>query len=291
MTLSGTYQIALFFGVAADFLFIRSSDMLTPSYFYGNLLGEIDTADLNADGLLDLVVSNHMIPGSPGNPSILVFFNRGSERLFENSTGIFCSDFTSIVIGDFNRDGKEDDFGLCTTYGIVAIYTSVNYSSNDYPYYYPYNYPASSTYNSIYGQPLSLIKGIFNDDEFEDLAVVSSEKNTLQILLAYGDGTFVQQTYPTANHPTAVVRINFNDDLIDDLAVLSCNQTVSVFLGASIGIFDRNYFSFDTTVGVADRCLLSFKVADLNKDDKDDLIILNGETNRINVFMGTNCDE
>ena len=291
VTLYGVYKIALFYGVAADVPFIRSPDMLTPSYSYGNLLGAIETADLNADGLFDLVVSNHAIVGPSSNPSVLVFFNVGSGRPFENSTGIFCPEFNSIVVGDWNRDGKQDDLSLCTIYDTVDTYMSVNYSSNNYPYHYPYNFPPSSTYNQIYGQSLSLIKGRFNDDEFEDLALISPGTNTLRILLAYGDGSFIQQTYPTANHSISVVRINFNHDQIDDLAVLSCNQTVSVFLGTSFGIFDRNYLSFDTNVGYAGQCNLLFKAADLNQDNKDDLIIINGDTNYISVFLGANCDE
>ena len=100
-------------------------------------------------------------------------------------------------------------------------------------------------HNSIYilhGQALSLTKGRFNDDELEDLALIFPETDTLQILLAYGDGKFTQEIYPTASHPTSVTRINFNNDQIDDLAVLSCNRTVTVFLGTPSGFLDQKLF-------------------------------------------------
>jgi hypothetical protein len=73
--------------------------------------------------------------------------------------------------------------------------------------------------------------------------------------------------------------------------VLSCNGTVSVFLGTSVGLFNRNYLSFNTSEGSSEQCTQSLGVADLNRDEKDDLVFLNTGVHSAGVLLVASCDE
>ncbi len=281
--LSETNKVVIFYGVANNLLFNLSHNTLTDHISFTNIRGTVEVADLNADGLIDLVVCNQMIPGLWNMAPIVVILNLGGEHQFEvKSLFQIYSDYALITIGDFDNDGKKNDICACRTEGIVYILKQINYRTGD---------PLGFEVNYMYGQLSSLTKGRFNDDEFEDIAVISSDTDTLQILLAYEDAIFTQQIYRTENHPTSVTRINFNNDRIDDLAVLTCNRTVTVFLGTPIGIFDRNYLSFDTNNRKSDQCAHSLKVADLNRDGRDDLVFIDTGTQSIGVLLGAHCHE
>jgi hypothetical protein len=217
--LSKTNEIAIFYGVATNVLFNLSPNMLTDHISFNNMLGAVEVADLNVDGLIDLVVCNQMTTNLPSVAPSLVIFNRGGEHQFEvKSLFQLFSNYVLMTIGDFDNDGEKNNICACQTNGIVHFLGQINYYTR-YPRFVE---------KYIHERPSSLTKGRFNDDEFEDLAVISPNINSLQILLAYGNGKFTQQIYSTANYPTSVTRINFNNDQIDDLAVLTCNRTVTV---------------------------------------------------------------
>jgi hypothetical protein len=143
----------------------------------------------------------------------------------------------------------------------------------------------------MHAKPSILVKGKFNDDEFDDMALVSSQSDTLQVLLSYNGRGFIQQIYLAYSYPMSIARIDFNNDTIDDLAILSCNGTVTVFLGTKFGMFDRNYLSFEMNTSRSGKCSQSLKVADLNQDGKDDLVFIDSEINSIRVLLGTRCNE
>ena len=245
------------------------------------MLGAIEAADLNNDGLIDLAVCNQAISGSMDLAPFFIFLNLGHSNQFAtNHLFDLFSGYISVVIGDFDNDGRKNDIAACTDGSVLNVFQSVDYTRPyvwDYRVYFPF------------GRSSSLIEGKFNADEFADLAFISSDTDTLQVLLGYEDGTFMQQIYPTISNPTAVARINFNNDQIDDLAVINCNRTLSVFLGTSIGLFDRNYLSFETGYGNNTQCAHSLKVADLNQDGRDDLILIDAETQSVGIILGKNC--
>ena len=233
--------------------------------------------------LIDLTVCNQARRGTSTSlrAPLGVFLNTGDDRQFKKidfMSGMFNC-YTLIAIGDFDGDGKQSDLSVYQDAGILYFVKSVDYYTE---------YPISSI-NDLHGQASSLTKGKFNDDELDDFALIFPLTDTLQILLAYGDRTFTQEIYPTASHPMSVTRINFNNDQIDDLAVLSGNGTVTVFLGTPSGFFNRHYLSFKPHEQNSSQCANSLKVADLNRDGKDDLVFIDTETHSIGVFLGSNC--
>jgi hypothetical protein len=283
VSLSERNRVAIFYGNATNDLFILSPKMLLNNVYSDTILGAIETSDLNDDGRIDLAVCNQATRGTAWRASLGVFLNTGDNRQFQINYKLsqWSECYMLIAIGDFDSDGKQNDISVFDNPDYLRFVQSIDYNIG---------YPDTSR-NTLYGQPSSLTKGRFNDDELDDVALVFPQTDTLQILLAYGDGSFTQEIYPTASHPMSVTRINFNNDQIDDLAVLSCNRTVSVFLGTPSGFLNRNYLSFEPHERNSNRCADSLKVADLNRDGRDDLVFIDAETHSIGVLLGASCYE
>ncbi|CAF1274647.1 unnamed protein product [Adineta steineri] len=224
----------------------------------------IEASDLDGDGLTDIVIGIHR-PQFPDMNSkrLFILLNHGDGRSYSiyemPHKAIF--NVESIVIGDFNNDGKANDIGACSYKSIVSTFSTIQYDNHPYAGY-------KKVDNRIFGKPQSIIRGRFNDDKFDDLALVSPQTDTLHVLLAYGDGnrTFTQQIYHSPHNPVSVAAINFNNDPIDDLAVLSCNQTIRMYLGTKNGIFHENDISFYVGENSTNECYRSLRSADLNQD-------------------------
>jgi hypothetical protein len=227
------------------------------------------------------------VPGTQDHGVMSVFFNTGDDRQFEWNSDM--SGFSSChILAIENLDNDKNQFKMIFYIYLIVLNTPMLliFASSDY---HMMEF-SMNTYN-MHGLVSSMTRGRFNDDEFEDLALIFPEIDTLQILLSNEYREFAQEVYFTATHPTSIIRINFNNDQIDDLAVLTCNRTVIVFLGTPIGLFDRNYLSFETNNRKSDQCAHSLKVADLNRDGRDDLVFIDTGTQSINVLMGASCYE
>ena len=285
VSLYGTSEVAIFYGIATNDMFIRSPVTLTA--LSSVRLGDIKTFDFNYDGLIDLAICSSFMSGTQTDGLMSVFYNTGDDRQFEwnsyLSTSFRCHIFD---IAKLDNDEKQRK----TIFYIYFIFEDTSllviFATTDY-----------SMIGSII-QPIdldrfvsSMTKGRFNDDEFEDLALIFPETDTLQIVLSNEGKIFTQEIYFTAPHPTSVIRINFNNDLIDDLAVLTCNRTVTIFLGTSSGFMDQKYLSFVPNKRTSTQCAHSLKAADLNGDGRDDLVFIDAETHSIGVLLSTNCYE
>jgi hypothetical protein len=188
----------------------------------------VATADLNGDGIPDLVVANY------GTNTIGYMQGVGDGTFLPPVTTVVGSNPAAIVVADFNGDGKLDL--------AVANYTSNNVSillGNGNGTFQP-------AMNFAVGNgPISLAAGTLKGSGTPiDLVVVNESDNTISVLLGKGDGTFPQiagpfatQT-PAGGNPTGVVIGDFNKDGVLDLAVADLQaQQVSVFLGKGDGTF------------------------------------------------------
>ena len=174
----------------------------------GSYPASLAVGDLNGDGKLDLAVSNSAEPPQPGSVSILLGNGDGTfQPQVEYAVG---EQYTSIVMADFNSDGKLDLAVLSPRSSNISILLGKGDGA----------FLPAVTYE-VGGIPQSLAVGDFNGDGKPDLAVGNTGNNTeLLILLGTGDGAFDPgMTYSLDTGSQWIAVADFNGDGKLDLAV------------------------------------------------------------------------
>jgi len=175
---------------------------------YQSFATSMVVGDFNADGKQDLVVV--------GAGNLQYFRGHDVTILMGNGDGgfEFPKDFTvgdgtgeSVVVGDFNRDGKQD---LAVAYW--SGFVSILMGNGDGTF--------SSGQNVTTGEESeSVVVGDFNGDGKQDVAVANFRSGSVSILLGNGDGSFGAATNLAVTNPYSVVVGDFNRDGKQDLAV------------------------------------------------------------------------
>jgi hypothetical protein len=200
------------------------------NYAVGTRPGFVALADFNQDGKLDLAVANFGPFGSPSNVTILIGKGDGTFQPAVNyPAGVGPN---SLVVGDFNRDGKLDLAVVNhTSVGTVNILLG----NGDGTF--------QAAVNHLVGSFPSFVTSVdFNQDGKLDLAVTDSKGANL--LLGNGNGTFQNiADYPAGGAPQIVpwhlAAGDFNGDGAPDLAVVDSgvsSTTVSVLLNTGVTV-------------------------------------------------------
>jgi hypothetical protein len=219
--------------------------------------------DFNGDGNLDLAVSNIAYPGTGWSLSLLLGKGDGSFQAalnYDTPPPADDSDFYSLAVADFNRDGHLD-LAMTCRYGVMIWLGQGDGSFQIGP---TYNVGTSS-----------VAVADFNQDGQADLVVANADVNAVRILLGRGDGTFqAAPSYPNGlenrYYASSVAVGDFNGDGIPDLAAGSIGSdtgSVEIWLGNGDGTFQkaRNHPTDANAIGVA--------VADFNGDGQQDLLV------------------
>jgi uncharacterized protein (TIGR03437 family) len=208
------------------------------------------SADLNGDGIPDLLVDG---AGTDGGPAVML--GQAGGGFSAPSPLPTTADNALAQIGlaaDFNGDGKPD----------VVIYTPstawILLNQGGGSFGPPSVVMSSSAY--IFGQFLA---GDFRGDGKLDLAALAT--TVLYVALGNGDGTFQQETAPAGIYSTNLVSLDLNGDGKLDLAQQAMGDSVIFYLSKGDGTFQTLpaiTFSvpFDPQV-----------VADFNGDGKPDM--------------------
>jgi hypothetical protein len=224
----------------------------------------VAAADLNGDGLLDVVVASH---GAP----VQVFLNTGGGTL--GSPGLYNAGGNpqSIAIADLNNDhipdlavanSKTNNISVLQGNGDGTFKTAVNYTTGT--------------------SPSVVATGDFNADGNLDLAVTNNGSNSVSILLGNGNATFQTQTTLAANAgPSGMLVTDVNGDSKADLVITNQNgtsETVETYLGNGDGTFQnpQSYASGDQPRIIA--------AGDFNHDGAPDLAVACSQGN-LNVYM------
>ena len=88
----------------------------------------IVAGDLNDDGLVDLIVNSNGNAFNLDRP-LIIFFSGGNGSLFDSAyryTKPLIANTVSLTIGDFDNDGKINDFAICDENGLVTTYLQRN---------------------------------------------------------------------------------------------------------------------------------------------------------------------
>jgi hypothetical protein len=234
---------------------------------------EVAVADLNGDGIPDLVGTSFGVAGNPGN--IFVLLGKGN-RTFAKAVNISSGGHgpNGIAVGDLNHDGIPDlvvaNSDSSSGYGDVAVLLG----KGDGTFDKPVRYQAGV-------RPWQLVLGDFNSDGNVDLAVVGiAGESKVYVLMGKGDGTFSPaKSYPAGIAPHAIVAADFNGDGKLDLAVAAAN--VAILLGNGDGTFQPR-----TELIAPGHHPTELVVADLNRDGKPDIGTINGDST-ISIFLNT----
>lgn len=246
--------------------------------------------DFNGDGKLDLAfVNNNLTPGvvdvylGNGNGT---FAQSPSANVPINASG---SEPGSIVVGDFNKDGKLD-FAVSSTGNSSPNTVSVSFGNGDGTFQTPANYALDSQ-SSNGGNVISIVSTDFNGDGYPDIAALSN-RGLMEVLLNKGDGTFpVTPTYyfigedydnGGTNYPHQLAVGDFNKDGHPDLVVIDNQQdSAGVLLNNGDGTFaSPSYYVW------ADRSGASIAVADVNGDGNPDFVISTIYDDSETIFLG-----
>jgi hypothetical protein len=263
---------------AAAILLGNGDGTFSPSSaVFANSLGEpisaIEAADFNADGNLDLAITNEISGPSP----VVLGYGRGA---FTTAGDLYTGMFPmGVAVGDFNADGRLDAVvasGGTTTYPDSGLAVSLG--------------RGDGTFTSGPGSPISLgsslsaiVAADFNGDGKLDLAVTDAGSNTVMILLGNGDGTFgAPATIPVGNAPDAIVAGDFNNDGKLDLAVANFGDgTITLLLGNGDGTFTQASGSPYAVGGGP----YQIAATDFNGDGKLDLAVANLTDGTVSILL------
>lgn len=237
----------------------------------------IAVADLNGDGNPDVIVDD-ATGLAPRNVIVLLGKGDGTfEAPARYTTG--GSGNGSIVVGDFNGDGKLDLAVVNESDNTISLLMG----NGDGTFQAGKVVTGSLATDGFLG---SMVGADFNHDGKLDLAIpdyCGLNCGQLNILMGKGDGTFQSPTQlATVSGATGITAADFNKDGKVDLAVAGQLGGVDVFLGNGDGTFNTpNTLSAVTCPTPLVTCpgggfeshLLVVLAADFNLDGNLDLVV------------------
>src|SRR4051812_2035468 len=201
--------LTLIFSGQASTLFAQIPRLLPPVTYSDPGATMAVVADLNHDGILDIVTANGAAPGGNG-VSVLLGLGHGKFKAAANvATG---SSPSWVLVGDFNNDGKPDiavanepnpNVLISVTGGPPPNSVSILFGNGDGTFQPSIDTPTAGA--------LALAAGDFNKDGKLDLIVVTGPSTSTQILLNTGNGTFSVSDANVDGFPIAIVG-DFNGD-------------------------------------------------------------------------------
>jgi hypothetical protein len=211
---------------------------------------------------LDTTSGNAQIDTTSLNLAVSVFANQAIY-----ATG---SSPSSVAVGDFNGDGKQD----------IAIANSGSNTVSVFLGNGDGTFQTQASY-AVGGGPSSVVVGDFNGDGKVDLAVVNTAGNTISILLGNGDGTFqpLLITSLSGTSPLAAAFGDFNGDGKLDMVELNSSYTMCIFIGNGNG-------TFQSPNCVANVAGTSIVAGDFNGDGKLDIAVTSSIFGNLAVFLG-----
>lgn len=197
----------------------------TAEFSTGHNPQAVANADLNGDGIPDLVVANY------NDNTVSVFLGTSARAYIPGVTYETGPNPVAIAIADYNGDTKPDLAVLnnnCPTQPCAAVGSvSILLGNGDGTF-------QNQTSVNVGNNPLFIASGaLTTGNSAIDLIVTNSADNTATVLANNGTGGFsFKNIVKTGNDPLGVVLADFNNDGILDLIVAnSADSTISFFLG------------------------------------------------------------
>jgi hypothetical protein len=261
---------------------VEASICTEPILFRTPSLRDIDArparlalADLNHDGILDLVVTTPESSTGEVAHSIDVMFgtvpNGAQGGGFTAPRAVPCGGQPEgVAIADFNHDGQPDLAVTNWADGTVSILRGDGGREFTAP---PLTFPCGET-------PHGIAVGDFDRDGILDLVVANDLAGTVSVLRGLGSGAFEgPRAIRVGDLAVSAVAADLNGD--GNLDILVANQPgVAVLLGNGNGTFHS-----PTQYPTGGRAY-ALAVADLNADGKADVVVGNEDLDGFALLMG-----
>lgn len=243
---AGTHEIDILMG-SGDGTFQPG-----PVIQVGTLPVEVIAADVNGDGIPDLIVTDN---GTAKGLWVLIGTGGGS---FKTPVFYATPPLASIVARDVNGDGVPDLIGLSPSAAKVVVLLG----NSDGTFQSGHGYAAGSN-------PIYMTLGHFHGGGAVDVAVSDREGNAVLLLPGHGNGSFgAAITVASGIGPAGLVTGDFNADGFADLAVAAAGAgNVEIFLGNGDGTFQA-----PNSISVPGNVLTMVK-ADFDGDGNLDLAV------------------
>jgi hypothetical protein len=247
-----------------------------PTYIVGTNPTSVISGDFNADGQIDLAVTN----AGTGVNSVSILKGNGNGTFASHVTYAVGTSPYAVTAGDFNGDTKPDLAVANLSSNTVSILIGTGSATAPY-----FNTPAP-TY-AVGTGPMSITTGDFDADGKLDLATANSGTTTVSILIGTGSATAPYftipspATYTVGTSPYGVTTGDFDGDANLDLAVANrTNSNISILIGNGDGTFVSQV---TYTVGTNPSGVTT---GDFNADTKLDLAVANFGSNTVSILIG-----
>jgi hypothetical protein len=274
----------------------------------------IVTGDFNADGLVDLAISNNSFK------SVSILLGTGDGTFTTPTAFIIDKKPDALAAGDFNGDGRLDLVTANTSstsaallfgrgdgtfenvqlfeVGLGMTAVAAGDFNGDGKLDLVLGRAASASVSILLGHgdgtfanQVAFSAGagvsalVVDDLDFDgqlDVATANTLSDDVSILIGHGDGTFADQVrYAVGNNPRALVTGDFNGDGRPDLGVAnSLSDSVSILLNLGAGVFSepQNYAVNGGPTAVV--------VGDFNLDGQLDLATTNELSKDLSILLG-----
>jgi hypothetical protein len=236
---------------------------------------DIATADVNADGILDLATTD--------NDGVSVFTGNG-DGTFATQPWVSPTPFGGrhVTPADVNLDGYID---IVATLQNGPVYVLLSNGDGTFLDPIAANGPAAPTWVAV---------ADFDRDGEPDLAVANASDSSVYVLLGNGDGTFgTASTFVTGVGPLSVVAGDFTGD--GKLDLVTANEganpsgspgSITLLVGTGTGTFGIG----QTTALPATAQVKMLSAGDVNADGKLDVVVGTSTydltRDGANVFLG-----
>ncbi len=248
----------------------------------------ISVADINGDGLPDIVTSNY------NSSSVSILQNTttpgASSASFAAALNIVDGTATQpigVAVADFNGDGAPDIAVANHFSSTVSILLNTTPPGSSLPSVAPIQSFSTGS------RAIAVAVQDINGDGLPDVAVANYKSNTVSVLLnTTAPGSTVPSFAPhvdftTGKYPISVAIGDVNGDGKPDLIVAnSASNTVSVLLNNTVAGAAIPKFAAKTDFAVGSQPLFVV-LGDLNGDGKPDLAVANEKSNNISILRNT----